>query len=618
MVVTAFSSLQYLPFILLSMLTILSIAQNDQRINLGSSITASDSSFSSWQSPSGEFAFGFRQIDDQNFFLLAIWFDKIPDKTIVWYANGNNPAPRGSKIELTNDGQFTLNNPQGQSLWEADISSKADYALLLNTGNFVLGSYNSSYIWESFDYPADTLLPSQVLDVGGVLFSRETNRNYSKGRFQLRMVPEGDVVLETIALPTDFSYGSYYSTKTSADLNRMNSGYKLVFNETGYLYVLIRNGTRANLTSGNIGSTREFYYRATLNSDGIFALYAHAKSPQVGSNWVESWFSVWYVPEDICFAMTGDYGRGACGFNSFCALDSDGRPTCECLPGFLLVDPSNRYSGCKQDKVQKCEGSKLDEVYDMSSVSNAFWPSSSNYERFPLRNEEECSTSCLSDCNCVVVVIKDGYCWKKKLPLSNGRFERNTYGKVIVKIPKIDGSEGDRVTRNQDSGKKNQETLVLIVSLLLGGSMLVNLLFIGGILLVFFFVYQKKQNFGRDSSLLETNLKFFTYEELKEATGGFKEEVGRGAFGTRENEEEIILTDWVYDCYKSRRIEKVVEDDDEARTDMKRVERLVMVAIWCIQEDPSLRPSMKKVLQMLEGVVEVSIPPCPSPYTSIC
>ncbi|KAM7476666.1 hypothetical protein LguiB_023909 [Lonicera macranthoides] len=612
---TTFSSLHYLPLFLLSILIINSNAQNDQRINLGSSLIASDSSSSSsWQSPSGEFAFGFRQIDNQkHLFLLAIWFEKIPDKTIVWYANGDNPAPKGSKIELTNDGQFTLNDPQGQSLWEADNSSKkADYAMLLDTGNLVLGTDgNSSYIWKSFDHPTDTLLPSQVLEVGGVLFSRETNGNYSKGRFELRLVLKGDVVLQP---PAVFSNGPYYTSKTTDNINGLNSGYKLVFNETGYLYVLVRNGTRANLTSGNISSTRDFYYRATLDSDGIFAQYAHAKSPKDGSNSGESWFSAWHVPEDICFAMIGDYGPGVCGLNSFCALDPFGRPTCGCLPGFSLVDPGNQYSGCKQDKVHKCEvqGSDPNEVYDIRSVSNIFWPSSSNYEVFPYRNEEECSTSCLNDCNCVVAVIKNGNCSKKKLPLSNGRVDRNTYGKALVKIPKSHGFEGDRVTRNQDLRKKDKQTLILVVSSLLGGSMLVNLLFISGISFAFFLVHQKRQKFEGDSSLLETNLRFFTYEELKEATNGKNVEM------ERKNEEEIILTDWVYDCYKSRRIEKVVEDDDEARIDMKRVERLVMVAIWCIQEDPSLRPSMKKVLHMLEGVVEVSIPPCPAAYTSIC
>ncbi|KAA3465018.1 G-type lectin S-receptor-like serine/threonine-protein kinase RLK1 [Gossypium australe] len=75
----------------------------------------------------------------------------------------------------------------------------------------------------------------------------------------------------------------------------------------------------------------------------------------------------------------------------------------------------------------------------------------------------------------------------------------------------------------------------------------------------------------------------------------------------RENEDEIILVDWVYDY-------ELVENDEEAKLDIRRIERLVMVGIWCIQKDPSLRRSMKIVTQMLEGVVQVSVPPCPSPF----
>ena len=67
---------------------------------------------------------------------------------------------------------------------------------------------------------------------------------------------------------------------------------------------------------------------------------------------------------------------------------------------------------------------------------------------------------------------------------------------------------------------------------------------------------------------------------------------------------------------KIKKLDKLIENDEEARNDMKRLERLVIVAIWCVQEDPSLRPSMKKVTQMLEGVIEVFVPPSPSLFTS--
>ena len=83
-----------------------------------------------------------------------------------------------------------------------------------------------------------------------------------------------------------------------------------------------------------------------------------------------------------------------------------------------------------------------------------------------------------------------------------------------------------------------------------------------------------------------------------------------------ENEEEAILADWAYDCYRGHRLDKLVKNDDEAGKDMGMLERVVMVAIWCIQEDPSLRPSMGMVILMLQGVVEVPVPPCPFPFSS--
>ena len=76
------------------------------------------------------------------------------------------------------------------------------------------------------------------------------------------------------------------------------------------------------------------------------------------------------------------------------------------------------------------------------------------------------------------------------------------------------------------------------------------------------------------------------------------------------------MIDWAYECYKDKKLDKLIENDKEASNDMKWLERLVIVTIWCIQEDPSLRPSMKKVTQMLEGVIEVFVPPNPLLYTS--
>ncbi|GMQ04711.1 hypothetical protein CsSME_00050042 [Camellia sinensis var. sinensis] len=159
-------------------------------ITLGLSICAIGDN-SSWISPSEEFAFGFRQLDNTNIFLIAIWYAKIPNKTIIWHANTTSPVQTESKVELTASG-LTLNSPNGQAIWKAPLplDTTISYATMLDTGNFVLSSSTNNFVyaWQSFSYPTDTILPTQVLSQGGMLYSRLTEANYSNGRFELHFM----------------------------------------------------------------------------------------------------------------------------------------------------------------------------------------------------------------------------------------------------------------------------------------------------------------------------------------------------------------------------------------------------------------------------------------------
>ncbi|KAJ6422079.1 hypothetical protein OIU84_027090 [Salix udensis] len=49
--------------------------------------------------------------------------------------------------------------------------------------------------------------------------------------------------------------------------------------------------------------------------------------------------------------------------------------------------------------------------------------------------------------------------------------------------------------------------------------------------------------------------------------------------------------------------------------DMQQVRRAVQVSFWCIQDQPSQRPPMGKVVQMLEGIFEIENPPAPKAIT---
>ncbi|GAY43613.1 hypothetical protein CUMW_075850 [Citrus unshiu] len=70
-----------------------------------------------------------------------------------------------------------------------------------------------------------------------------------------------------------------------------------------------------------------------------------------------------------------------------------------------------------------------------------------------------------------------------------------------------------------------------------------------------------------------------------------------------------------YDCYVEGRLDALIDSDEAAMADRSRLHKWLMIAMWCIQEDPSKRPTMKVVMQMLEGLLEVPNPPWSSSFS---
>ncbi|GKV42659.1 hypothetical protein SLEP1_g50035 [Rubroshorea leprosula] len=107
--------------ILLTSFFLLAAAQEGSRnVNVGDVLHADDRTLT-WKSPSDDFELGFhRAPDQQDRFLLAIWFANIPEKTIVWSANGENPVEIESRVELTSNG-LVLIAPSGMEFWWSNI-----------------------------------------------------------------------------------------------------------------------------------------------------------------------------------------------------------------------------------------------------------------------------------------------------------------------------------------------------------------------------------------------------------------------------------------------------------------------------------------------------------------
>ncbi|XP_030448136.1 G-type lectin S-receptor-like serine/threonine-protein kinase LECRK1 [Syzygium oleosum] len=166
----------------------------------------------------------------------------------------------------------------------------------------------------------------------------------------------------------------------------------------------------------------------------------------------------------------------------------------------------------------------MEDLYEFKEFVNTDWPTS-DYALLQPFSEDECRNSCLHDCMCAVAVYRDGQsCWKKKLPLSNGRIVPTLNGKAMIKVPKLYFPPTDDSRFREPTVKyEDQKTLVLVGSVLLG---------LIGACVGFFLIHRKQlKKISTKGKMVETNLRYFTYQELFQATEGFKEELGRGAFG---------------------------------------------------------------------------------------
>ncbi|GMN70168.1 hypothetical protein TIFTF001_039211 [Ficus carica] len=118
------------------------------------------------------FELGFYTSGKSNNRYVGIWYKNIPVRTVVWVANRCDPI-NGSSGLLTINGvdHLVLLDHNRSVVWSTRSSKQAKKPTvqLLNSGNLVLRdeedvNSETNYLWRSFDYPSDTLLPNMKLE----------------------------------------------------------------------------------------------------------------------------------------------------------------------------------------------------------------------------------------------------------------------------------------------------------------------------------------------------------------------------------------------------------------------------------------------------------------------
>ncbi|KAI7992292.1 putative receptor protein kinase ZmPK1 [Camellia lanceoleosa] len=284
--------------------------------------------------------------------------------------------------------------------------------------------------------------------------------------------------------------------------------------------------------------------RLMLDFDGNLRLYS---LEETSGNWVVSWQAM-SKPCRI---------HGACGPNSIYNFDRSSGRKCSCLPRFKMRNPKDWIDGCEPEFNLSCSGGNQSPTTFLKLPHTDFY----GYNINILRNYtfERCEKKCLESCNCKGFHYRfkedDGvYDCYTKWVFHNGHHSPNFVGTLTHK----------------NSLAKHE----------------------------YYFPIDAATGFRK-----------FSYEELKKATRelvtGKNPTTGFNSLSNR-GMEETTLVKWVMEKVMNRGspmtlwVDEIVDPSLNGAYDAGKVEKLVEVALQCLEEEKDAKPTMTRVLDMLQ------------------
>ncbi|KAJ0044437.1 hypothetical protein Pint_04386 [Pistacia integerrima] len=471
-------------------------------INPGQSISDGETLISSFQS----FELGFFSPGDSNKRYLGIWY-KISPSTVVWVANRNNPLDdKYGNLTVSNEGNLVLLNRDKSIIWSSNSSRVPEHPVvqLLDSGNVVLrestDTSSSSYMWQSFDYPSDTLLPGMKLGrnlkTGSErhLTSWTSTNDPSSGDFSFRLdisgLPQLAIMMgtriETRSGPWNgFKFGGIPTMKNSIFIPRFVQNEEELY----FTYETFNNTVITRLLMNQSGKVQ----RLVRNAEG------------------SEWNVMYSWPFDVC----DNYAE--CGANGNCRISKT--PICECLKGFV-PKPEDEWEStqtrqCVKKLPSDCQSGEGFLKLPRMKLPDIDWSNKS-------MNLKQCKAACTKNCSCRAYANSEltgggigCLIWFKDLTDIRECSKQFDWGQdIFIRVP---ASELDL------DEKKRQETII-VLSIFSG-------LFI--LVLIIIITLKKAKKKDEESSKVDSEVPLIELSIIVTATNNFSEKnlIGAGGFG---------------------------------------------------------------------------------------
>lgn len=340
------------------------------------------------------FEFGFFSPENSSHRYLGIWYKNLP-LTVVWVANRNNPTTfSNGKVELDSAGILSLYNVT-DLIWTGYPKKQPRNPILqiLDSGNLVVrdgngGDDSGGYLWQSFNYPCNTLLPDMKLGwnlktgLALNMTSWNSTADPSFGDFTLSLEnPESPQLVLHNGWEKEYRWGLWDGVTFS--------GIKELKSSPIFMPIFISNAEEVSYTFKVIDTS--ILQPLYVNEQG-FAKYLS------WSNYSNKWVTVLPLQSDNCdrYGICGPYGG--------CYMDE---PSCRCLNGFVPKSPQewnlmDWSKGCMRKWDLVCSGDVFVKYEGLKLPDNS---------HFLIKDFSpmDCNAECLKNCSCMAFTYLDFY-----------------------------------------------------------------------------------------------------------------------------------------------------------------------------------------------------------------
>ncbi|XP_058188689.1 G-type lectin S-receptor-like serine/threonine-protein kinase RKS1 isoform X4 [Rhododendron vialii] len=474
---------------------------------------------------SGEtFALGFFSPGNSSRRYVGIWYNKIPEQTVIWVANRDSGINGTSGVlSLNRDGNLVIyDNTRNRIVWQTNVSAVSYSARLLDSGNLVLfqgDSGSGGVVWQNFDYPTNNLLPNMKLGLDRrtglerFLTSWKSRDDPGTGEYSLRFEPN--------ELPQWILFkGStrIWRIPASAWLKPPKIAKAEIMASSFFYGTQVINNRDEVYTSYTLGNASN---RSTVFVDELGSLKL--------VTWVGRWVEFFSVPRDQCAA----YGR--CGAYGYCDFNIGQDFECTCLPGYEPRSAEEWYmrdasSGCikKPEELSMCGNGE-----GFVKVANAQIPDTSRARLLMSLSMHECKDECLRNCSCLAYASEaeggeraNCITWYENL-MDVKRYMRRFPDGGLDLYVRVDAVE---LAQSMKSRRLKKKTVAIVVT----SVVLTSVLFI--ILVCWLVMKKRRRGIDIQDSTNEENveLPIFDMVTLAGATNNFSDtnKIGQGGFGS--------------------------------------------------------------------------------------